>query len=84
MTRQFILLSSLLAICASAYAGIEPSIDEVEKLNQALAAVGCTGGQMEKNSGDATTFAVQDSECDKGEFDFVFDKDFKILKKTKD
>ena len=56
------------------------SIDEVEKLNQALAAIGCTGGEMEKNIGDVTTYNVDDSICDKGQFDIKFDNNFKIMK----
>lgn len=74
----------MIVFCSPAMAGVEPSIDEVEKLNQALSAVGCTGGEMEKNTGDVTTYEVEDSICDKGQFDIKFDDKFKIIKQKKE
>lgn len=83
--RYHVLLTSLFFLyCTSAISGVEPAIDEVEKLNQALAAIGCTGGEMEKNIGDVTTYEVDDSICDKGQFDIKFDNDFKIIKQKQD
>lgn len=84
MRRLYIIMIYVLGFFFPALAGVEPSIDEVEKLNQALSAIGCTGGEMEKNMGDVTTYDVDDSICDKGQFDIKFDNNFKIIKQKKD
>ena len=39
---------------------------------------------MEKNIGDVTTYDVDDSICDKGQFDIKFDNNFKIMKQKQD
>ena len=84
MKRKLLIVGSAISFFTPVLAGIEPSIDEVEKLNQALAAIGCTGGEMEKNIGDVTTYDVDDSICDKGQFDIKFDNNFKIMKQKQD
>lgn len=84
MRRPHVIMSCFIFFISPALAGVEPSIDEVEKLNQALSAIGCTGGEMEKNTGDVTTYEVDDSICNNGQFDIKFDNNFKIIKQKQD
>ena len=56
----------------------------VKALTAAASALGCSGGQLEKESEASGVFEVNDAKCKDGQFDIKFDKDFKLLNMTKD
>ena len=56
--------------------------EERAKLTALLEAEGCTGGEMEFDDGK---FEVDDARCADGrEWDFEFDRNFKLIKKDRD
>jgi hypothetical protein len=57
---------------------------EAEKIKAALAAWGCTGGKMEKETEASGYFEVDDAKCKDGQYDFKLDKDFKVTVITRD
>ena len=57
---------------------------EAEKIKAALAALGCTGGKMEKETEASGTFEVDDAKCKDGQYDIKLDKDFKLIAMTRD
>jgi hypothetical protein len=57
---------------------------EAEKIQAALAAWGCTGGKMEKETEATGYFEVDDAKCKEGQYDFKLDKDFKVIVITRD
>jgi hypothetical protein len=84
MVRATILITSLAFFAASALADEKPTADEASKLNEALTALGCSGGEMEKESEAGGVFEVDDAKCKDGQFDLKFDKDFKLLNMDRD
>jgi hypothetical protein len=58
--------------------------DERAKLTAAVAAQGCSGGEMEFDIDD-NHFEVDDARCSDGrEYDLKFDTSFKLIKKELD
>jgi len=56
---------------------------EGKGIQAALAIWNCAGGEMEKESGDVTTYEIDDAECANGEYDFKLDGDFNITIATR-
>lgn len=81
-----ILASAIIALGATAaLADSKPSADEAKKLGEALAAMGCEGGEMEKETEGTGAFEVDDAKCKfGGQWDIKFDKDFKATSLTRD
>jgi hypothetical protein len=84
MTRSTILAAALAFFTTSALADEKPSAEEASKLNEAMTALGCSGGEMEKESEGTGVFEVDDADCKDGQFDLKFDKDFKLLNMDRD
>jgi hypothetical protein len=78
------LVSSLFAalLSTAALADRDATPAEAEKIQAALAVVGCSGGEMEQE--DSGIFEVDDAKCKDGQYDIKLDKDFKIISMTRD
>lgn len=73
-------LSTTLAIADS-----KPSADEAKKIGETLAALGCEGGEMEKETEGTGAYEVDDAKCKfGGQWDIKLDKDFKATSMTRD
>lgn len=85
MRRLFTTLAAatLTAMTAAVAMADRPVTEEERaKLVAALSAEGCNGGDMEFDDGK---FEVDDARCVDGkEWDFEFDRDFKLIKKELD
>jgi len=81
--RQLLAVFAVMAIIAPpAYADRDVTAEERAKLVEALAAEGCSGGEMEFDDGK---FEVDDAHCADGkEYDIDFDRAFKLIKKELD
>lgn len=67
----------MMVLVSPALAGRPVTAEEQEKLVAALAALGCTGGEMEF---DDDTYEVEDAACNDGKnYNFEFDMQFKML-----
>jgi len=62
----------------------KPSADEAKRITEAIAALGCSGGEMEKESEASGVYEIDDAKCKDGQFDIKLDKDFKLLSITRD
>lgn len=62
----------------------KPSEEEAKKITEAIAALGCSGGEMEKESEASGYFEVDDAKCKDGQFDIKLDKDFKLINMSRD
>jgi hypothetical protein len=66
-----------IALATPALADRPVTAEEREKLVAVLAALGCTGGEMEV---DEEAFAVEEATCNDGKsYNFEFDSEFKLL-----
>ncbi len=74
---------SLFAV-TPALADEKPSEEEAKKITEAIAALGCSGGEMEKETEASGYFEVDDAKCKDGQFDIKLDKDFKLLNMSRD
>jgi hypothetical protein len=82
--REFALLPASLVVLsqAPAWSGRPVTEEERMKLVAALAAEGCSGGEMEFDDG---LYEVEDATCRDGkEYDLIFDANFKLLSKKLD
>lgn len=92
--RSFVIVPAVLFLSAGlalpALGKDRPVTDqERTKLEEAVKAAGCTGGEMEFDDDKATThpagkFEVDDAMCGNQKHDLVFDTDFKMLSKNTD
>ena len=74
---------SLFAV-TPALADEKPSEEKAKKITEAIAALGCSGGEMEKESEASGYFEVDDAKCKDGQFDIKLDKDFKLINMSRD
>lgn len=84
MKRLIVLTTAALALSAAALADTPPTPEEATKLKEALAALGCSGGEMEKETEASGLFEVDDAKCKDGQYDLKFDKDYKLISMTRD
>ncbi len=70
--------------CTPAFADDKPSDAEAAKIKEALAAWGCEGGEMEKETEATSVFEIDDAKCKGGQYDVKLDKDYNILSFTRD
>lgn len=82
--RASVVAASLLSFSAAAFADEKLSAEETAKLNEALTALGCSGGEAEKEAEASGVYEVDDAKCKDGQFDLKFDKDFKLLDMDRD
>lgn len=83
MIRSIALAAGLAVLATAALADEKPSAAEAEKIKAALAALGCEGGEMEKESNGK--FEIDDAKCKDGvEYDIKLDKDFKLIRMDRD
>jgi len=84
MRVRMLLAAALLVVLsqAPAWSGRPVTEEERMKLVAALAAEGCSGGEMEFDDG---LYEVEDATCRDGkEYDLIFDANFKLLSKKLD
>lgn len=77
-------LTAMMTLLTAAYAVADRAVTPEERasLVAAMAAEGCSGGEMEFDDGK---FEVDDARCDDGkEYDLDFDTSFKLIKKELD
>jgi len=78
--KKYILAFALSALAAThAFADEKPSEEEAKKITEALTALGCSGGEMEKESEASGYFEIDDAKCKDGQYDIKLDKNFKLL-----
>lgn len=84
--KHAIVLPLLLVMGASAaLADTKPSAEEAQKITDALAALGCEGGEQEKETEGSGQFEVDDAKCKfGGQWDIKLDKDFNVTSMTRD
>ncbi|MFD0985824.1 hypothetical protein [Methyloligella solikamskensis] len=61
---------------------IPPSDEEVTKIEEALAAIGCKGGDYDAEK--SGIFEIDDAECEIGPYDIKLDEDFNIIVMSRD
>lgn len=82
MRRLLFSLAVTALVTGPAWADRPVTAEERAKLTALLEAEGCTGGEMEFDDGK---FEIDDARCADGrEWDFEFDRDFKLIKKDRD
>jgi hypothetical protein len=82
MRRLLFLLAVIALVAGPAWADRPVTDGERAKLTALLKAEGCTGGEMEFDDGK---FEIDDARCADGrEWDFEFDRDFRLIKKERD
>ena len=83
MMRCFLAALAMAALTATpAFADRPVTSEERAKLVALLEAEGCTGGEMEF---DDDKYEVDDARCADGrEWDFEFDRDFRLISKEED
>jgi hypothetical protein len=69
---------------AAAFADSKPSAEEAAKINEAVAAWGCEGGEVEKETEGTGVYEAEDVKCKSGQYDFRLDKNFKVFVITAD
>lgn len=81
--RRLLFALAVTALMTGPASADRPVTDEERaKLTALLEAEGCTGGEMEFDDGK---FEVDDARCADGrEWDFEFDRNFKLIKKDRD
>jgi hypothetical protein len=84
MTRRFIAASVIVLVAAgSAYAKSALTEKQIEGVETAIKAIGCTVEETDITAkGDG--YKADDVECKDGQYDMLLDKDFKITKKDKE
>lgn len=84
---RFALVSAaaLMATSIAASANEQPTAEELAKVKETLAAWGCEGGDIEKESEGTGVFEVDDAKCKDGQqYDIKLDRGFKFLSMTRD
>jgi hypothetical protein len=79
-----------LAFCASllatgaAFADAKVSEADGKKIQDAIAAWGCSGGEMEKEDEGSGVYEVDDATCKTGQFDIKLDGDMQVRSISRD
>ena len=88
MKMKFILmaLAAAAVLMSSTFALADTPVTpaEAEKIKAALETVGCSGGNMEKETEGSGFYEVDDAKCRDGQYDIKLDKDFKIVVMSRD
>lgn len=83
MKRVLFSSIAVLAFAGVAFADGKPSDAEAAKVKAALAAWGCSGGDIEKGTEATGTFEVDDAKCKGGQFDIKLDSKFGVWSITR-
>ena len=85
MKRTLITTAATVFSFTAALADSKPTDEEAKKILEALKAVGCEGGTMEKETEGTGTFEVDDAKCSGGgQWDVKLNKDFVVISLTRD
>jgi hypothetical protein len=85
MKKLLVAALALTMTSGIALADDKPSAEEAEKITAAIKAIGCSGGEFEKETESRSMYEVDDAKCaDGAQYDIKLDKDFKILSITAD
>ncbi len=84
MPRLLVTAIATCALALPAFADSKPSDEEAKKIAEAITAVGCEGGKIEKETEGTGAYEVDDAKCKSGQYDIKLDKDFKVLSLTRD
>ena len=84
MKRTLTAVCVTLMACGAAIADEKVSEEEGKKIQDAIAAWGCSGGEMEKEDEGSGVYEVDDAKCKGGQFDIKLDKDFGVTSMSKD
>lgn len=84
MKRIAICAATLLMASGAAFADDKVSDEEGKKIQDALAAWGCSGGEMEKESEGSGVFEVDDAKCKTGQYDVKLDSKFTVTGISRD
>ncbi len=85
MKRFLALTATALLASTAAMADTKPSDEEAAKIKEAIAAWGCEGGEMEKETEGTGVFEVDDATCKGGQqYDIKLDSDYKLRSMTRD
>jgi hypothetical protein len=69
---------------SGALAAKQVSPAEAEKIQAALAAWGCSGGEMDQETEGTGIFEVNNAKCKSGQYDIKLDKNFRVISITSD
>lgn len=84
MKRMAVFASTLMMASSFAVADDKVSEDEGKKIQTALAAWGCSGGEMEKESEGSGVYEVDDAKCTGGQYDVKLDANFAVTGISRD
>jgi len=85
MKKSIIAVAALALSSGLAFADSKPSDEEAKKIQEALTALGYTGGEYEKETEATGVYEIDDAKDKSGrQFDIKLDKDFNVLAITAD
>lgn len=84
MKKILVAAASLALLTTSALADSKPSDEEAAKINDALKAWGCSGGEMEKETEGTGVFEIDDAKCANGQYDIKLDANYGVTSMTRD
>ncbi len=85
MTRSITVMAALVLGATAAFADSKPSDEEAKKITEVLAAMGCEGGEMEKETEGTGAYEVDDAKCKfGGQWDIKLNSDFVATSMTRD
>ena len=84
MKRMALFASVLMMASGAAFADEKVSEADGKKIQDAIAAWGCSGGEMEKESEGSGVFEVDDANCKGGQYDVKLDANFSVTSMSKD
>ena len=84
MKRTTLAACAVLFGIGAAIADEKVSDADGKKIQEALAAWGCSGGEMEKESEGSGVFEVDDANCKGGQYDVKLDSNFSVTSISRD
>ncbi len=84
MKRMALFATALMMASSVAVADDKVSDADGKKIQEALAAWGCSGGEMEKESEGSGVFEVDDAKCKGGQYDVKLDANFAVTSISRD
>ena len=82
--RTLIVIVATSIFTTAGYANSKPTDDEAVKVKAALAAWGCEGGSIEKETEASGVFEVDDAKCKGAQYDIKLDSSYKLIDMTRD
>ncbi len=82
--RAFLLAAIAVVFASSTLvADANVSFEEAKRIQAALNAMDCYGGEMELENNGAVAFEVDDAVCADGQYDFKLDKSYGVVSKKR-